>query len=79
MIEKPEDGQSEDEITNLTPSTPERDTELQEWCLLLEAPLPFSHLGASDGSIKPITIEEMEELRNHQPRHLSKSHLCKVT
>ena len=75
---RPEDGQLEDAVTNLTPSTTERDAELQEWCLLPEVALPFAHLDATDGSIKPLTVDEMEELKNDtQSGHLTKSHLRK--
>ena len=78
MVERPEDGQSEDEPTNLIPSTPEREAELQEWRLLPEVALPFAHLGASDGSTKPLTVNKMELLKNHiQSGHLTKSHSCK--
>ena len=65
MFERPEDNQSENEPTNLMPSTPKRNAELQEWCLLPEVALPFAHLDASDGSIKSLTIDEMEELKSH--------------
>ena len=79
MVERLEDGQSEDEPTNLTPSTPERDAELQEWCLLPEVALPFAHFDASDGSIKPLTVDEMKKLKGHmKSAHLSKSHLRKA-
>ena len=70
MVEQPEDDQLENEPTNLVPSTPKRDAELQEWRLRFEVALPFAHLDASDGSIKPLTINEMEG-------RLTKSHLCK--
>ena len=77
-VERPEDDKSENEPTNLMPSTPERDAELQDWCLLPEVALPFNHLDASDGSMKPLTVDEMEELKSHiQSGHLTKSHLCK--
>ena len=67
MVERPEDDQSENEPTNLMPSTPERDAELQEWCLLPEVALRSANLDASDGSIKPLTVDEMEELIKSHP------------
>ena len=75
-VERPEDDQSENEPTNLMPSTPERDAEMQEWCLLPKVALPFAHLDTSDGNIRPLTVDEMEELKFHiQSGHLTKSHL----
>ena len=65
MVERPEEDQSEDEPTNLTPTTPKSEAELQERRLLPEVALPFAHLDASDGSIKPLTVDEVEELKNH--------------
>ena len=59
MVERPED----DKVEDLIPSTSGMDAELQEWCLLLEVALPFAHLDASDGSILPLTVDEMELLK----------------
>ena len=75
-VDREEDDTAEEEPESLVPSTPERDIILQEWRLLPEVSLPFAHLDASDGSIRPLIVDEM--LKIHiQSGHLVKMRLCK--
>ena len=64
-VDRKEDDKGEEEPENLVPATPERDATLQEWRLLPEVSLPFAHLDASGASITPLTVDEMDELKNH--------------
>ena len=79
----PEDDQSKDEITSLTPSTPEREAELQEWCLLsVYFQGSLFHLLILMQPMVPFfdrrRWEDLEELKKHiQSRRLTKSPLCK--
>ena len=67
-----------DELFELSLPTPEEEAILQEWCTLQEVSLPYIPLNSSNGEVKPLSSEEMEELKQHiASGHLTKSHLCK--
>ena len=73
-VEETVERREDDKVEDLMPSTSGMSAELQEWCLLPEVAFPFAHLDASDGSILPLTVNEMEQLKNHiKSGHLNKS------
>ena len=58
--------------------SPEQEAILQEWCTTEEVGLPFIPVDSSDGEVKPLNDQELEELRSHiSSGHLTKSNLCK--
>ena len=58
--------------------TPEQVAELQEWCSMPHVALPIDPVDVSDGTICPLTPDQLQELREHiASEHVKKSNLCK--
>ena len=73
-----QDRSEADKPTIMTSPSSEEEAILQEWCMQDHVGLPYLSLASTNGEVKPLSAEDLDELKAHiNSGHLTKSHLSK--